>query len=96
MTKGPLKHGKYGSYTFLKIEAFNIQPSVVLHEFALDFSGHQSTDMLSMDVGPPRNEITFGTFAKLGSCAAVGAATFKSGFFEVSADVRFMVNGLKS
>ena len=52
--------------------------------------------MLSMDVGSPRNEIPYDTFAKLGSCAAMGAATFKSGFFGVSADVRFMINGVKS
>ena len=83
MAIGPVKHGKFGPYTSLKIEAYQIQPAGVLQGFTHDFSRHQSTDMLSMDVDSPRNEITYDTFAKLDSCAAVGAATFKSGFLEL-------------
>ena len=57
MTKGPIKQGRFGPYPTLQIEAFHLQPLVVLQEFTRDFSTHQSTDVLSMDVGPPRTEI---------------------------------------
>ena len=49
-----------------------------------------------MSIDLSDNGTAFSTFAKLDSRAAVGAATTQSGFFGVSADIRFMVKGFKS
>ena len=110
MSKGPPRDGQTrASITIASLFFQRREHHAALSDFRYDFNRHQNTALIVDDASPKPIEMCaytgnatkqnfdeYPVFAKLDSCGAVGASSMPAGFFGVSSDVRFLVNGIKS
>jgi hypothetical protein len=110
MPKGPPRDGQART-TITTIAALFFQQRDhhdVLSDFRCNFNRHQSLTSLGGVASPThvglcalsgsakQHPEECPIFAKFDSCGTVGESSMPDGFFGISSDVRFMVNGIKS
>jgi hypothetical protein len=109
MTKGPPREGATQPTCVIGALFFQHRPHPgdALRDFTHDFNAHRTTELLNVNCDnkpvpsdlaqvEPDVGLDLSTFTKLDLCAAMSATTMQGGFFGTSADVRFLVNGVKS
>ena len=112
MSKGPPREGQTrASITIAALFFHQRQDHGILSDFRCDFNRHHNKSLQVLEAESKSIRVCALTgsvdaavktpracpvFAKLDSCGAVGATSLPGGFFGMSADVRFSVNGINT